>query len=105
MRRWIPVALIVLAVLWFALTTIGAAIALSDIGKRPILSFTRDGQQILVQQPGQPAAEGEAQVQGGAGVMFGYRFGYLLPSGETVICTIRFSSLSCNDGWMPERAP
>ncbi len=105
MRRWIPIALIILAVLWFILTNIGSSLALADIGARPILAFTKGGQHIAVQQPGGPAAEGEAQVQGGEGVMFGYRFGYLLPTGEAVACTIRYSSLACSNGWVPERAP
>lgn len=105
MRRWIPAALIALAVLWFILTNVGSSMALADIGPRPVLAFTKDGQRIPVRQPGQPAAEGAAQAGGGEGVMFGYRFAYLLPGDETVLCTIRFRSLSCTGGWMPERSP
>ncbi len=105
MRRWIPIALIVLAFVWLILTNVGSSMALADIGARPIIAFSKDGQRIPVRQPGQPAAEGEAQVQGGEGVMFGYRFAYRLPEGETVLCTIRFRSLACTGGWMPERSP
>jgi hypothetical protein len=105
MRRWIPIALIVLAVLWFILANVGSSMALSDITTRPILAFAKDGQRVPVQQPGQPAAEGEAQVQGGEGVLFGYRFAYRLPGGETVLCSIRFRGLTCTGGWTPERKP
>lgn len=105
MRRWIPIALIALAALWFLLTNVGSSMALADIGARPVLAFAKDGQRIAVQQPGQPATEGEAQIQGGEGVMFGYRFGYILPGGEAVACTIRFRSLACTGGWTPERSP
>lgn len=105
MRRWIPIALIALAVLWFVLTNVGSSMALADIGARPVLAFAKEGQHIPVQQSGQPATEGAAQIQGGEGVMFGYRFGYLLPGGETVHCTIRFRTLTCTGGWVPERSP
>lgn len=105
MRRWIPIALIVLAVLWFILTNVGAAMALSDIATRPVLALGKDGQRIPVQQPGQPIADGEAQGQNGEGVLFGYRFTYRLPDGEPVLCTIRFHALACTGGWAPERSP
>lgn len=105
MRRWIPIALITLAVLWFFLTNVGSSLALADIGARPILALAKGGQRIPVGQPGQTAAGDEARGQGGEGVMFGYRFTYLLPGGETVACTIRFRSLTCTGGWIPERNP
>ena len=103
MRKWLPIVLIGLAVTWFILTNVGSSLAVSDISSRPILALAKDGQRIPVQQPGQLATPDAAQVQGGAGVSFGYRFGYLLPGGETVLCTIRFSSLSCGNGWTAER--
>jgi hypothetical protein len=103
MRRWVPIGLIVLAVVWFILTNVGSAQALSDITSRPILALVRDGQRIPVLQPGQPARPDQAQVGGGAGINFGYRFNYRLPGGETVVCSIRFSTLTCSDGWTAER--
>lgn len=105
MRRWIPIALIALAILWFILTNVGSSLALADIGARPILALVKGGQHIPVGQPGQTATGDEARGQGGEGVMFGYRFIYLLPGGETVLCTIRFRSLACTGDWMPERSP
>ena len=103
MRKWIPVALIGLAVVWFILTNVGSTQALSDITARPILALVKDGLRTPVQQPGQPAAPDAAKAVSGTGVAFGYRFGYLLPGGETVFCTIRFTRLSCDAGWTAER--
>jgi hypothetical protein len=103
MRKWLPVVLIGLAFIWFILTNVGSSQALSDIAARPILALVRGDQRIPVQQPGQAAMPDAAQVTGGAGVSFGYRFHFLLPSGDTVTCTIRFSTLSCANGWRAER--
>lgn len=104
MRIWFLVLLIALALGWVLLTNIGASRALADMAARPVLALAKDGTRIPVQQSGRQAAEGEARFQGGTGVLFGYATPYVLPSGETVTCTIRFSSLSCGGGWTPERA-
>lgn len=103
MRKWLPVVLIGLAGLWFILTNVGSAQALSDITARPILSLAKGGESTPVQQPGEPATPDAARVVAGAGVQFGYRFDFLLPQGETVSCTIRFRSLTCANGWTAER--
>ena len=105
MRKWIPVALIVLAVLWYVLQNVGSSMALSDAFSRPILTLTRADQSIPVQKPGQPAAEGEARAAGGAGISFGYSFTFALPDGSLVTCNHRFRSLSCDQGWTAERSP
>jgi hypothetical protein len=104
MRKWIPIALIALAFLWFILTNVGSSMALSAATSNPILAFVKDGARIPVQAPGRPAAEGEAQVQAGQGVLFGVAFGYVLPDGTAVTCIFRFNSLACDSGWLPERA-
>ena len=89
MSKWIPIALIGLAFIWFILTNVGSSLALSDIAAQPILALVKDGQTI--------------RVLGGSGVQFGYRFDFGLPEGETVSCTIRFRSLTCANGWTPDR--
>lgn len=104
MRIWIFLLLAAVPLGWVLLTNIGAAQALSDISARPILSLAKDGTRVPVQQSGNQANTGEARLQGGTGVLFGYATAFTLPTGETVTCTIRFSSLSCLDGWTPERA-
>jgi hypothetical protein len=103
MRKWIPVALIGLAFVWFILTNVGSSQALSDIAARPILALVKDGQTVPVQQTGQPATPDAARILGAVGVQFGYRFDFLLPKGETVSCTIRFRSLICANGWSADR--
>ncbi len=106
MRKWIPVALIGLTILWFIATNVGSSMALADIAGPPVLAVTRsDGTRFAVQPQGTTPDTITARLQWGEGVMFGYRFGYLLPTGEAVACTIRFSSLACSNGWVPERAP
>lgn len=105
MRRWIPVALIGLAILWFILTNVGSSMALNDLAARPILALTRaDGTRVPVQQPGANPSANDARPQQGAGVMFGFRVILALPDGGTVACTQRFTALSCDGGWLPERA-
>lgn len=103
MSKWIPIALIGLAFIWFILTNVGSSLALSDIAAQPILALVKDGQTIRVQQPGQAATPDAARILGGSGVQFGYRFDFGLPEGETVSCTIRFRSLTCANGWTPDR--
>lgn len=105
MRKWIPVALIVLAVLWYILQNVGSSMALSDFAARPILALTQGDQRIPVQQPGQPPAEGEARVMGTRGISFGYSFTFALPDATLVTCSHRFRSLSCDQGWTAERSP
>ncbi|MBA3910917.1 MAG: hypothetical protein C0524_13845 [Rhodobacter sp.] len=92
---------------YFVLDSIASSIALADIGGRPILAFTRDAGavRVPVHVPGQSAEPGEALTAGGQGVFFGYRFSYILPDSARVDCTIRFRSLSCDDGWIAERTP
>ena len=104
MRRWIIVALIALAVLWFILTNVGAYTALADFAARPILALTQADRRIPVQQPGLPAAEGEACAVGGQGAAFGHRFTFALPDGDLVTCTHRFRSIACDGGWTADRA-
>lgn len=105
MRRWIPIALIVLAIAAYAAMSVGSSIALNDIASRPILSLGRDGVRVPVPAPGKPAAPGEAQMLGGQGVLFGYSFGFRMPDSTSVTCTIRFRSLACDGGWTAERGP
>lgn len=103
MRKWIPVALIALAVLWFILTNTGASLALNDLAARPIFALHRDGQTIPVQPTTRAPQDGEAKGVGGQGVMFGLALTFVLPDGSPVICTQRFTWLSCTDGWVPQR--
>lgn len=103
MRKWIPVALIVLAVLWWLLSNIGYSTALTDFAARPITGLTRDGTRIPVQASGIAPLPGEARGLGGQGVIFGLQMVYALPDGTQVTCTQRFTSLSCDGGWTPER--
>jgi hypothetical protein len=103
MRKWVPIGLIVLAIAVFILANVASSLALSDIAARPVQALSRDGTRYVVQQPGQPAAEGEARIGGASGTFLGYRLLFQLPSGETVTCAIRFRSLSCGDGWTAER--
>lgn len=103
MRRWQVIGLVLLAVTWIALTNVGSAIALSDIASRPILALVKGDERVPVQQPGQAPAPDLALVDGGVGVSFGYQFGHTLPGGAKVLCTIRFQSLTCDNGWTAER--
>ena len=105
MRKWIPVALIVLAVAWYIAVNAGSSMAMSEISARPFTALLRDGTRIAVQKPGEPAASGEAALTGGAGITFGYRFTFTLPDGAAATCAIRFRSVSCSDGWTAERGP
>ena len=53
MRKWIPVALIGLTILWFIATSVGSSMALADIAGRPVLAVTRsDGTRFAVQPQG-----------------------------------------------------
>ena len=53
MRKWIPVALIGLTILWFIATNVGSSMALADIAGRPVLALTRgDGTRFVVQPQG-----------------------------------------------------
>ncbi|WP_128516430.1 hypothetical protein [Tabrizicola thermarum] len=103
MRRWLPIVLIALAILWFILTNVGAGMAVSDLTARPISALMRDGRAIPVQPSGRAPAQGEARGIGGRGVMFGLSLVFALPDGATVSCTQRFRHLSCSDGWQPLR--
>jgi hypothetical protein len=107
MRQWQMIAFAVAGLALFLLMNLGSALALSDIAARPIVALARDGGavRVAVQTPGQPAAPGEARPLGGIGILFGSRFGYALPDGSTVTCTIRFRSLGCSGGWTAERSP
>jgi hypothetical protein len=103
MRKWIPIALIALAVLWFILTNTGASVALNDLATRPITALQRDGQTIPVQPTTRAPLDGEAKGIGGQGVMFGLALTFALPDGTLVTCTQRFTWASCSDGWTPLR--
>jgi hypothetical protein len=104
MRKWIPVALIVLAVLWYVLNGVGSAMALAEATGRPILALTSADARIPVTPPGGTPADGEAQAFGGKGIHFGYSFVFRLPDGSSVTCNHRFRFVSCDGGWTPERA-
>lgn len=104
MRKVVVIGLILLAMVWIALTNIGSAMALTDIATRPILALVKGDQRFAVQQPGQAPTPEIARIGGAVGVSFGTRFSYALPGGETVLCTIRFQSLTCSDGYTAERA-
>ncbi len=103
MRIWVVVA--VVGVLWYGAVNIGSSMALADIAGRPIVALSRadSAVRVSVQPSGRPAAQGEARILDGQGVMFGYRFGYALPDGGQVDCTIRFHALGCSSGWTAER--
>lgn len=105
MRKWIPAALIALAILWFALTTIGSSMALNDLTARPITALVRDGAHIPVQPSGRAPLEGEARGVGGRNVMFGLSLAFALPDQTVVTCTQRFRRLACDQGWQAERRP
>ena len=105
MRKWIPVALIALAILWWVLGNVGYSTALTEFSARPITALTRDGSRIPVQPSGRAPLPEEARGLGGQGVMFGLSMTYALPDGSFVVCTQRFKSLTCDGGWTPERAP
>lgn len=103
MRKWMPIALIAVAVLWFILTNVGASMALSDLGARPITALQREGATIPVQPTSRAPEAGEARGLGGQGVMFGLSLLFALPDGTTVTCTQRFTRLGCSDGWLALR--
>lgn len=105
MRKWVPIALIVLAVGWFMANTMGSSVALSDATGRPVLALTRDGARVPVRQTEDPVATDKAQLVGGSGITFGYSFVYKLPDGGLVTCTHRFQSVACDNGWQAERRP
>jgi hypothetical protein len=104
MRKWLVIGLIVLALAAFILTNVGSSLALSDLAARPVQALTRDETRVPVQQPGQPAAEGEARIGGVSGTFLGYHLIFQLPDGEAVACTIRFRSLRCKDRWTAARS-
>ena len=104
MRPWLWLPVLLLPLGYTALTNFGAPQALASIAAQPLVALTRGEGRFPVQAPGRPAAEGEAVSRGGSGVIFGYRMTYALPSGEVVDCTIRFTTLTCDDGWTAERA-
>jgi hypothetical protein len=103
MRKWIPITLIALAVLWFILTNVGSSMALADLTARPITALQRTGMTVPVQPTGRAPEPGEAKGIGGQGVMFGLSLNFALPDSGTVTCTQRFRILSCSDGWQPLR--
>ena len=103
MRKWIPIALIAVAVLWFVLTNVGASMALADLSARPIAALRRGDVTVPVQPSGRAPAPGEARGLGGRGVMFGLGLVFALPDSSLVTCTQRFRHLSCSDGWTPLR--
>ena len=103
MRKWTPIALIAVAVLWFILTNVGASMALSDLAARPITALQREGTTIPVQPSGRAPEPGEAAGVGGQGVMFGLSLVFALPDGTAATCTQRFRHLSCSDGWQAVR--
>ena len=105
MRKWIPVALIVLAVLWFALTNLGSALALSELGTRPILALTRADERIPSQLPIRGPLPDEARLIEARAIQFGYSTSFRLPEGSTVTCRFRFRLVACDGGWVPERPP
>jgi hypothetical protein len=103
MRKWLPIALIVVAILWFILTNVGATMALNDLATRPITALQRDAQTVPVQPSGRAPKDGEALGAGAMGVMFGLRLIFTLPDGSSATCTQRFSWLACSDGWQALR--
>jgi hypothetical protein len=103
MRKWTPIALIAIAVLWFILTNVGASMALADLGARPITALQRDAVTIPVQPSGRAPEPGEAAGVGGQGAMFGLSLFFALPDGTAVTCTQRFRHLTCSDGWQAVR--
>jgi hypothetical protein len=103
MRKWIPIALIAVAFLWFILTNTGSSMALADLGARPITALQREGTTIAVQPSGRAPEPDEARGVGGEGVMFGLSLVFALPDESLVTCTQRFKHLSCSDGWQPQR--
>lgn len=105
MRKWVPIALIALALLWFILQNTGSSMAMSDFAARPITALSRDGTRIPVQPSGRAPRPDEARGLGGQGIMLGLTMHYALPDGAAVTCTQRFRNLVCDGGWTPERGP
>ena len=105
MRKWIPIALIVLAVLWYVLQNVGSSMALADFTDRPLVALGRDGARVPIEQPGTVDDPAPARLVEAEGILFGYRFAFRMPDGSQVTCRHRFHSLTCSDGWQPERAP
>jgi hypothetical protein len=105
MRLWILLSLIGLGLGWAVATNVGSAMALNEMASRPIRALSRDdgAVRIAVQGIGKPAAEGEARILGGEGILFGYSARFALPDGGMVQCLFRFRSLSCDGGWRAER--
>jgi hypothetical protein len=104
MRKWIPIALIALSILWWVLSNIGYSTALTEFAARPITALSREGIRIPVQPSGRKPQPDEARGLGGQGVMFGLSMTYALPDGALVTCTQRFTRLTCDGGWTPDRA-
>jgi hypothetical protein len=105
MRKWIPVALIALAVAIYAAINIGSSMALNDLVARPPQALLRDGERVDVQSPGEAPEEDKAFVVGMKGVLFGYQIIFAMPGGAQISCWQRFTRLDCSNGWTPERAP
>jgi hypothetical protein len=110
MRKWIflglVAALLVGGFLFAKTSSMGWMIAVSDLGSNPVVALTRNGGEIRVpvQAFGRPALPGEARINGGQGIRFGTRFGYVMPDGSLIECTMRFRRLTCGGGWTAERA-
>lgn len=105
MRKWFPIALIAVAILWYGLTAIGSSQALDELGLRPVQALLREGERVAVQTPVRAALPGEATIVASRGIHFGFSTTYQMPNGGSVTCRYRFRQVSCSDGWMPERAP
>lgn len=105
MRKWIPVALIGLAVAVYAAVNIGSSMALNDLVARPPQALVREGERVPVQTPGEMPVEDKAFVVGMKGVLFGYQIVFALPHGTQVSCWQRFRRLDCSNGWQAERVP
>jgi len=105
MRKWFPIALIALAILWYGLTAVGSSQALDELGLRPVQSLLHEGERVAVQPPVRAAAPGEAAIVASRGIHFGFSTTYQMPDGGSVTCRYRFRRVSCSDGWTPERAP
>lgn len=105
MRKWFPIILIVVAILWYGLTAVGSNLALDELGLRPVQALVRDGERVAVQPPVRAAAPGEAAIVASRGIHFGFSTTYQMQAGGSVTCRYRFRRVSCSDGWMPERAP
>jgi hypothetical protein len=73
MRMWLSVLLGVVLLGYVLVSTLGSAMALSDIANRPILALTCNNGAVrsAVQAPCQPARSGDARNTGGQDFRFG----------------------------------